>query len=116
MIFKEIQAEAQTIVKKIHVFELLERIYSCWDKKEFFKMDQLEEYFVAHLSNMNLKIPAQSEIKDKIKLVENKTVVTIPLRTNNITTILSSFERADYIEKLLLNTAKPLKNIVSNQL
>ena len=61
------------------------------------KADALDEYFVTHLSSMNLKIPTQSEIKEKIKLIENKTVVTIPLKSNNISSILSSNERADYM-------------------
>ncbi len=39
---------------------------------------------------MNLKIPALNETKDKIKLIENKTIVSIPLKPNNGPSILSS--------------------------
>ena len=61
------------------------------------KGEQLEEYFVAQFSSMNMKIPGQSEVRDKIKLIENKTVVAIPLKTSSVGGVLASGERADYI-------------------
>lgn len=66
---------------------------------------------------MNLKIPSAEESKEKIKQMENKTVVTIQLKLNSLPSVFSSHERIEYIyDRLLSNNSKPLKNLVSNQL
>jgi hypothetical protein len=65
-------------------------VYGCWERRELVKGEQLEEYFVGQFSSMNMKIPGQSELRDKIKLIENKTVVAIPLKTSSVGGVLAS--------------------------
>jgi hypothetical protein len=69
------------------------------------------------INSMNLKIPSVQESKEKIKLIENKTIVTIQLKLNSLPSVFSSHERIEYIyDRLLSNNTKPLKSLISNQL
>ncbi len=66
---------------------------------------------------LNLKIPQVIESKEKIKLIENKTIVTIQLKLNSLPSVFSSHERIEYIyDRVLSNNSKPLKSLLSNQL
>ena len=57
MIYKEIEYEARLIMKKIHLFEFLEKIYNVWDKKELLIIDDIEHEFMLGVNGAGLNIP-----------------------------------------------------------
>jgi hypothetical protein len=66
------------------------------------------------VNGAGLNIPSIQETKEKYKMFENKTIITVPPKLNSLPVPFYPNDRIDYIyERLISNPSKPLKTALS---